>query len=94
MKEIKIAFLLGSGVSLCAGAPSTNQITDSLINSIEKTQQTDEVLLIKNFINYSKFQIKEYYEWLDKPNFNSERMVNYESIYYLIWQLWNSAIGV
>lgn len=93
MKKIKIAFLLGSGVSLYAGAPCTNKITDFLLSSIDKTQQTDEVLLIKNFLNYSRFQIKEYYEWLDKPNFNSERMVNYESIYYLIWQLWNGAIG-
>lgn len=94
MKEIKIAFLLGSGTSLCAGAPTTDQLTDSLTNSIGRNQQADEVLLIKDFINYSKFYIKEYYEWLDKPNFDSERMVSYESIYYLIWQLWNCKSGV
>ena len=93
MKNIKIAFLFGSGVSLCAKAPSTNQITQSLLNDADTIQPTDQVLLIKDFLNYSKMQIKDYYEWLHKPNLSSDRMLNYESIYYLVWQLWSSAIG-
>lgn len=105
MKNIKIAFLLGAGISLCVQAPSTNQITQSLLNDTDIIQGSDKsffysksndpskqlVLLIQEFLKYLGVLIKEYYLWLDKTNFNSARMLNYEGIYYLVWQLLSCA---
>jgi len=38
-------------------------------------------------------RIKNYYKWVGKTNLGYERMLNYESLYYLIWQLWSSGSG-
>ncbi len=107
MKKIKISFLLGSGVSLCASSPSTNQLTESLLNDKNIIQHSSKlfyystkddlskqlVTLIQKFLKYLKMQIKEYYAWLDKANLNNIRMLNYESIYYFVWQLWSCSNG-
>jgi len=107
MKKIKISFLLGAGVSLYANSPSTNQLTESLLNDKDIIQHTSKlfyystkddpskqlVVLIQEFLKYSKIQIKEYYAWLYKANLNNIRMLNYESIYYFVWQLWSCSNG-
>jgi hypothetical protein len=85
LKNIKIAFLLGSGISICAGAPNTIHLTQSLLNN-ERKQCTEKELLIKDFLGYIKSLIEDYYKWLEKAN-----DINYEDIYYFVWQLWDSA---
>lgn len=107
MKKIKISFLLGAGISLYANSPSTNQLTESLLNDKNIIQHSSQsfyystiddpskqlVALIQNFLKYLKMQIKKYYLWLDKTNMNNIRMLNYESIYYFVWQLWSCSNG-
>lgn len=104
---MKIAFLLGAGVSLYANSPSTNQLTESLLNDKNIIQYSDQsfsystidnpsrqlVALIQDFLKYLKAKIKNYYKWLDKTNLNNVRMLNYESIYYFVWQLWSCSNG-
>jgi len=87
-KNIKIAFLIGSGTSICAGAPSTIQLTQSLLNN-ERKQCTEKELLIKDFLGYLKTRIEDYYKWLEKAY-----DINYEDIYYFVWQLLSSVNGV
>jgi len=107
MKKIKISFLLGAGVSLYANSPSTDQLTESLLkdkNIIQHSSQSfyystiDDpskqlITLIQIFLKYLKVQIRKYYKWLDKTNLNNIRMLNYESIYYFVWQLWSCSNG-
>lgn len=87
-KNIKIAFLLGSGISICAGAPSTTHLTQSLLNN-ERKQCTEKELSIKDFLGNLKTRIEDYYKWLKKAY-----DINYEDIYYFVWQLWSSVDGV
>lgn len=75
MKKIKISFLLGAGISLYANSPSTNQLTESLLNDKNIIQHSSQsfyystiddpskqlVVLIQNFLKYLKMQIKKYY---------------------------------
>jgi len=107
MKKIKISFLLGAGVSLYANSPSTNQLTKSLLNDNNIIQHSDKsfyylnkddpskqlIELIQSFLKYIKTKIKKYYVWLGKANLNNIRMLNYESIYYFVWQLWSCSNG-
>lgn len=107
MKKIKISFLLGAGVSLYVNFPSTNQLTKSLLSDKNIVQHTDKsfyylseddpsrqlVALIQSFLKYLKIQVKKYYVWLDKTSLNNIRMLNYESIYYFVWQLWSCSNG-
>jgi len=103
MKKYKISFLLGSGISIYANAPDNSQITTSILkdkNIIQKIPSFSYIehglsdkqiaCLIQNFLNHLKFRIKEYYEWLSKENLKN---FNYETIYYIVWQLLNCGNG-
>lgn len=88
LKNIKIAFLFGSGISICAGAPNTTQLTQNLLD-YKGNQCAGKELLIKDFLGYLKTRIEDYYKWLKKAC-----DINYEDIYYFVWQLWSSVNSV
>jgi len=106
LKRIKIAFLLGAGISINQGAPTTEELTKKILNNSNVGRHTNGIYysdfkdaanfdnepigLIQNFLKKIKSKIEDYYEDLDKSNFNPVKMVNYESIYFYIWQILNS----
>lgn len=105
-----ITFLLGAGISLGAGAPSTKELTDIILKEKGIRRYTDQsfylsnkkdpvmhsekiVKLIQDALNGIKIRILNYYKKLGKENLGNERMMNYENLYYFIWQLWSSGSG-
>ena len=105
-----ISFLLGAGISLNAGAPSTKELTDVVLKAKDIRKHTDQsfyfsnrhdpvmhsekiVKLIQETLSGIKIRILNYYKKLGKENFGNKRMMNYENLYYFIWQLWSSGSG-
>lgn len=105
-----INFLFGSGVSLSANMPATEELTKNILkdknirmhtdNSFYLSGREDNVMhseLIVDFIQKFLFglniRIKNYYKWVGKPNLGYSRMLNYESLYYFVWQLWSCGSG-
>jgi hypothetical protein len=84
-----ITFLLGSGISIKAGKPSTDDITQRIISDVYSPAQSDNLLDQKtaNFI----FQVRSEINPLYIDVFNRE--ANYEEIYYAIVEIHNHISG-
>lgn len=96
----KIAFLLGSGVSIPAEMPSTEDITEKVLSGegiyhwpdstyrfAEPSNKDEHVLRVVEFLNILKFDIDRYYQY------NPERLTNYEDLYYMAAQIEDSESG-
>lgn len=96
----KITFLFGSGSSISAGMPSTEEITEKILFSEDIVRHTDENYYIwpnknlgkeyvgraQNFLCKLKSEIKGYYKRLGRDT-------NYEDLYYVVSQIHDSEIG-
>lgn len=105
-----INFLFGSGVSLSANMPTTEELTKTILkdknirmytgSSFYLSSREDNVMhsdlvvdFIQRFLIGLNKRIKNYYKWVGKINLGYKRMLNYESLYYIVWQLWSSGSG-
>ena len=100
----KIVFLLGSGVSIPAGMPSTQEITEQVLSGEGVMRHPDGnyyfgkpvyshlgwpdeyVPPVLQFLGRLKDEIDLYY------NYQPERCTNYEDLYYLAIQIFDSEI--
>jgi hypothetical protein len=100
---IKVAFLLGAGVSIPAGLPSTVQITERIISGEGVMRHTDEsyyfgspsglgdaigyIPRVVAFLKRLKVEVDLYY------SYQVERSTNYEDLYYVASQIYDSESG-
>ena len=97
----KIAFLLGSGVSIPAGMPTTDEITERVLSgggifssgeTFTKHKSTyikeENVSQIVKLLHKLKTEIEEYYK---KHKFKLD--TNYEDLYYMTRQIYDSQAG-
>ena len=96
----RIAFLLGSGISIPAGMPSTEGITERIISGKNIVRETDGtyyekanmaisdacVLFVVRFLNRLKVEIDQYYKY------QTRRTTNYEDFYYVASQIKDSIL--
>ena len=95
---MRIAFLLGSGVSIPAGMPSTRCITERVLSGQGFKRYTNEtydfgdleypdgfVRRVLSFLNSLKDEIARYYQ--------NKRPTNYEDLYYMATQIYDSISG-
>jgi len=94
-----VSFLLGSGASIPAGMPSVNELTERVCTGVGVQRHTDgkyyigkPVLVgyverVVKFLHRLCAEIKDYY------TFDSERMINYEDLYYAALQIYDSEMG-
>ena len=96
----KIGFLLGSGISLKAGLPTTKEITKNIISGEGIIRHTDGSYYLGNcsknrscsYIGCCKSLISLLNVKL--AIFNSKKIeFNYEDLYFIIDQIYNSIIG-
>lgn len=92
---MKVGFILGSGVSIPSGGPTTDNLTKRVLNGSEVYRHTDgvycllakpaqpEVQRIKDLLSYLCSRAKTFFA----NNKTSDREPNYEDIYYLCSQL-------
>lgn len=69
-------------------------------NSFYLSSREDNVMhselvvdFIQKFLVRLNTRIRNYYKWIGKTNLGYKRMLNYESLYYLVWQLWSGGSG-
>src|SRR3972149_5724684 len=77
--QINIAFLLGSGISILAGMPTTQEITERVLSDKVSPR-------ILDFLKILEREIDLYY------NNQLERYTNYEDLYYLAIQIFDSEL--
>ena len=77
--QINIAFLLGSGISILAGMPTTQEITERVLSDKVSPR-------ILDFLKILKREIDPYY------NYKPERCTNYEDLYYVAIQIHDSEL--
>ncbi len=96
----RITFLLGSGISIPAEIPSTEEITETVLSSRDIVRHTNEnyylwpgkdmgkgyVKRIQNFLRKLKSEIEDYCK-------RFRRDANYEDLYYVVSQINDSEIG-
>jgi len=102
-----VSFLLGSGVSIPAGMPSVNHITEKVLSGMGVMRHTDgkyyigepdDVMVgyverVVEFLKRLHPEIKDYYGSRPWYTPDSERMVNYEDLYYVALQIYQSETG-
>ena len=77
--QINIAFLLGSGISILAGMPTTQEITERVLSDKVSPR-------ILDFLKILEREIDLYY------NNQLERCTNYEDLYYVAIQIFDSEL--
>jgi hypothetical protein len=103
--EHKMSFLFGSGVSIPAGMPSVSEITEKIISGTGIMRRTngnyyfgqplyahdgfpDEYIpRVVTFLKRLSVEIEQYY--ISDP----DRMVNYEDLFYVASQIYDSEVG-
>jgi hypothetical protein len=104
----KVSFLLGSGVSIPAGMPSITEITEKVLSGTYVKRHTDGkyypdmsytvmegyVEKVVAFLTRLYVEIEQYYG--SRPYYNStyKPSVNYEDLYYVALQIYDSEMGV
>jgi hypothetical protein len=98
----RVSFLLGSGVSIPARMPSVKDITERVLSGMGVMRHTDGNYYIGQPLDYMQgyvervveflkglcVEVRQYYATTD-----SERMVNYEDLYYVALQIYESETG-
>ncbi len=96
-----LIMLLGAGFSIPAGMPSTETITDCILTETEIYKaddsfrqgkspipgQYEQALTIRQCVTWLKRQVEDYYGGANR------RKANYEDIYYMASQLFDSMLG-
>ena len=102
--SLKIAFLFGSGISISAGMPSTQDITERVLSGENVMRDTDGnfysgppkfahagfpdeyVPRVLKFLDRLKLEIDKYYQYKPEPR------TNYEDLYYVVSQIYDSEL--
>jgi hypothetical protein len=104
----KVSFLLGSGVSIPARMPSVNDITEKILSGTGMMRHTSGSYCIREPDGVMKGYVERVVEFLKRiypetknyyrsrpyytPDF--QRMINYEDLYYIALQIYDSEMGV
>jgi|GEM_PF-6238119 len=97
---MKIVFLFGSGISIKAGMPSTQEVTNKVLNPYLKNYEVDKNLISKDFLDSLKND-KNYLDrivlfigclksYLDIYFFRDYKLINrtnYEDIFFFLDQM-------
>ena len=103
----RVSFLFGSGISIRAGMPTVDQITEKILSGNGVMRHTDEQYYIRSpdrvmigyvervvaFLNRLHAEIKGYYNSRDYYGSDSGRKINYEELYYVALQMYESETG-
>jgi hypothetical protein len=103
----KVSFLLGSGVSKRAGMPSVKDITEIVLSGVGVARYTggnyyigepDPITMgyverVVAFLNRLYAEIKDYYGSRPYYTPDSEPTINYEDLYYVALQIYQSQTG-
>ena len=97
MEKTKIVFLFGSGLSIKAGMPCTQEITNKVLNPYLENLEVDETLFSNAYLDLLKLnkdylsRINLFVGWLksyiDNYFFRDYKLINktsYEDIYFLL----------
>lgn len=103
LDEHRLIFLFGAGTSTPAGMPSTDEITERVMNGNEVFRHSDEAfylgtkpsLLEQNtevdialeVVSIFDATLKEYY------SYDTDRIINYEDIYALAYAVYRAHVG-
>lgn len=91
---MRVAFLFGSGISIPAGMPSTQEITQQILageGSIRRHSigtQDDSVSQVITLLKRLKNEVDQYYHIAE-----DQRQTNYEDLYYVTTQVHDSESG-
>lgn len=102
-KTNRVSFLLGAGVSLPAGLPSTDELTTIILQGSNWGRHTDSkyypnyhgvngnnsVIAVLKYLDVIKGEISQFYQEYEKD----WRKFNYEVLYYVITQIDDSIHG-
>jgi hypothetical protein len=97
----RVSFLFGSGISIPAGMPCVNQITEKVLSGNDVMRHTDGIYYVgapmynPNFPDEYVPRVRAFIKRLDvemRQYYGSERAANYEDLYYVAFQICHSEL--